>query len=54
MSAIIPRLGFFVKQRFLKALRDCRSAAVRVRYLIVLTAGHGRGAFETAAVAGCA
>lgn len=52
MSAIVPKVGFFVKQRLLKALRTCRSAELRVRYLIILNVGHGRGAYETAAVLG--
>lgn len=52
MSVIVPKLGFFVKQRLLKALRGCRSAALRVRSLIVLNLSHGRGAYETAAVLG--
>jgi len=50
MSAILPKLGFFVKDRLRKGLRRCRSAALRVRYLIVLNLSNGRGAYETAAV----
>jgi transposase len=52
MSAIVPQVGFFVKQRLLKALRRCRSAGLRVRYLIVLNLSHGRAARETATVLG--
>src|SRR5258708_24925868 len=52
MSAIVPKIGSFVKQRLLKDLRQCRSAGLRVRYLIVLNLNSGRGAYETAAVLG--
>jgi transposase len=52
MSAIVPKMPFFVKQRLLQALRQCRSAGLRVRYLIVLNLSHGRAARETAAVLG--
>jgi transposase len=50
MSAIFPKIRFFVKQRLLKDLRQCRSAQLRIRYLIVLNLDCGRGAYETAAV----
>src|ERR1700690_2748876 len=50
MSAIVPKIGFFVKQRLVKLLRQCRSAELRVRYLIVLNLSHGRTARETASV----
>jgi transposase len=52
MSAIVPQVGFVVKQRLVKALRQCRSAGLRMRYLIVLNLSHGRAARETAAVLG--
>jgi transposase len=52
MSAIVPKIGFFVKQRLLKVLRQCHSAELRVRYLIVLNLSHGRAARETATVLG--
>lgn len=52
MSAIVPKIRFFVKQRLLKVLRQCHSAELRVRYLIVLNLSHGRGARETATVLG--
>jgi transposase len=52
MSAIVPKIRFVVKQRLLKELRQCRSAGLRVRYLIVLNLNHGRGAYETACVLG--
>ena len=50
MSTIVPKLRFFVKQRLLKELRRCRSAGLRVRYLIVLNLSNGRSAYETDAV----
>lgn len=52
MSAILPQVGFFVKERLLKHLRQCRLAGLRVRYLIVMNLIHGRGAYQTAAVLG--
>src|SRR5262249_52303584 len=52
MSAIFLEVGFFVKQRLVKALRQCRSANLRVRYLIVLNLSHRRAPRETAAVLG--
>lgn len=52
MSAIVPKIGFFVKQRLLKLLRQCHSAELRVRYLIVLNLSHGRAARETATALG--
>jgi transposase len=50
MCAIVPHLGFFVKQRLLRDLRTCRSAELRVRYLIILNLNGGRTARETAQV----
>jgi transposase len=44
MALILPRPGFFVKQRFLKRFQKCRQAGVRVRYLIILNVWKGRGA----------
>jgi transposase len=52
MSAILPQVGFFVKDRLLKHLRQCHGAGLRVRYLIVINLVRGRGAYETAAVLG--
>lgn len=52
MSAIVSKVRFCVKQRLLKALRQCRSAGLRVRFLIILNLSHGRAARETAAVLG--
>jgi transposase len=44
MAAILPRPGYFVKQRFLKRFRKCCQALVRMRYLIIINAWNGRGA----------
>jgi transposase len=52
MSSIVPKLRFFVKQQLLKDLRRCRSAELRVRYLIILNLNSGRSARQTAAVLG--
>jgi len=46
MAVILPRPGYFVKQRFLKRFRNCRQALVRVRYLIIINVWHGRSARE--------
>ena len=46
MALILPKPGFFVKQRFLKRFQQCRQAGVRVRYLIILNVWNGRGARE--------
>jgi len=43
MALILPRPGFFVKQRFLKRFQKCSQAGVRVRYLIILNSWNGRG-----------
>src|SRR5262245_51765256 len=52
MCAIFPKVGFFVKERLRQGLRRCRSAELRVRYLIIFNLIHGRGAYETAAALG--
>lgn len=44
MALILPRPGFFVKQRFLKRFQNCCQAGLRVRYLIILNVWSGRGA----------
>jgi hypothetical protein len=46
MAFILPRPGYFVKQRFLKRFRHCRQALVRIRYLIILNNWSGRSAWE--------
>jgi transposase len=47
---ILPRPGFFVKQRFVKRFRQCRQALVRIRYLIILNNWSGRSARDIAKV----
>ena len=46
MALIVPRPGYFVKERFLKRFRRCRQALVRVRYLIIINVWNGRSARE--------
>lgn len=46
MAFILPRPGYFVKERFLKRFRNCGQALVRVRYLIIINNWHGRSARE--------
>jgi transposase len=36
MSTILPKLGFFVKDRLVQNLRRCRDTKLQIRYLIVL------------------
>jgi transposase len=50
MAFILPRPGYFVKERFLKRFRDCGQALVRVRYLIIVNNWNGRSAREIATV----
>jgi transposase len=50
MPAIVLKVRYAVKQRLLKNLRRCRSAGVRLRYLIVLNVLNGRSARATAEV----
>jgi len=42
MSTILPKLRFFVKTRLSRALRHCRDAALKTRYLILLKLDAGR------------
>jgi len=44
MNLILPRPGYFVKERFNKRFQRCRQASVRVRYLIIINVWNGRGA----------
>jgi transposase len=44
MAFILPRPGYFVKQRFLKRFRKCKQALVRIRYLIIINNWMGRSA----------
>ena len=46
MPLILPPARCFVKQRFQKRFRQCRQAAVRIRYLIVISVWNGRSARE--------
>jgi transposase len=50
MASIVLKVRYSVKQRLLKNLRRCRSAAVRQRYLIVVNILSGRSARVTAEV----
>jgi transposase len=43
---ILPPVRYFVKQRLQKRFRQCREAAVRIRYLIVFNVWNGRSARE--------
>ncbi len=44
MALILPRPGYFVKERFLKRFQKCRQAGVRIRYLIIINVWAGRSA----------
>jgi transposase len=46
MAFILPRPGYFVKERFLKRFRKCGQALVRIRYLIIINNWNGRSARE--------
>jgi transposase len=46
MALILPRPGFFVKQRFLKCFQKCRQPLVRLRYLIIMNVWMERSARE--------
>jgi transposase len=50
MEFILPRPGYFVKERFLKRFRNCRQALVRIRYLVIINNWNGRSAREIAKV----
>jgi transposase len=52
MSMILPRLRFFVKQGLLRQLRKCKSAGLRLRYLMIINIDNGRSARQTAAILG--
>src|SRR3954454_21758233 len=52
MTSIIPPLSRFVKERMCKHLRKCRSATVRLRYLIILNLWHGRSARDIEVILG--
>jgi transposase len=44
MSSIVPKVSWSVKEKMRKRFRKCRSAAVRLRYLIMFNLWSGRGA----------
>lgn len=46
MALILPKPGYFVKQRFEKRFQQCQQASVRVRYLVVINVWNGRSARE--------
>ena len=46
MSSIVPKVSWFVKLKMRKRFRKCRSAGVRVRFLIVFNLWNGRGTHE--------
>ena len=50
MVFILPRPGYFVKERFLKRFRNCGQALVRIRYLTIINNWNGRSAREIAKV----
>jgi transposase len=50
MAGVVLKVGYFVKQRLLKNLRQCRCAAVKQRYLIIVNVVSGRSARKTAEV----
>jgi transposase len=50
MAGIVLKVRHSVKDRLLKNLRQCRSAAVRQRYLIIVNVLSGRTARQTAEV----
>lgn len=52
MSSIVPKVSWFVKERMRKRFRQCRVAAVRIRYLIVFNLWNGRGAREIEPILG--
>jgi len=50
MAIILPRVGYFVKQRIHKRFSQCGDALVRVRYLIIFNLWNGRSARRIAGV----
>jgi transposase len=49
MPGIVLQVRYAVKERLLKNLRQCRGAAVKQRYLIIVNVVSGRSASQTAA-----
>jgi transposase len=52
MTSILGDVRFSVKEKLCKHLRRCRSAGVRVRYLIIINLLNDRSAYQTAEVLG--
>jgi len=52
MLAILTGVRFSVKEKLCKSLQRCRTAAVRIRYLIMINLLSNRSAYETAEVLG--
>jgi len=50
MATIILKVRYAVKQRLLKNLRRCRSAGMRLRYVVIINVLNGRSARATAEV----
>ena len=50
--AIIPLLPYSVKEKMRKRFQKCRSASVRIRYLIIFNLWHGRGARQIQSILG--
>jgi len=46
MTCIVPQMPWTVKQKMKRRFRECRSVAVRVRYLIIFNLWNGRRARE--------
>src|SRR5260370_14286534 len=50
MASIILKIRYAVKQRLLKNLRRCRSAGMRLRYVMIINVLNGRSGRATAEV----
>ena len=50
MQKIVLKVGFKVKQRLTKGMRNCRDAGTKLRYLMILNVIHGLSARQTAKV----
>jgi transposase len=50
MTAIVPQLRWSAKQRLLRQLRQCQTAGLKTRYLIIINLVNGRSAAATAEV----
>jgi transposase len=47
MEGLLPELRWSDKERIRRHLRECRNAALRTRYLIIVNLLHGRSVPET-------